>query len=128
MGSYQSTGSSSWPTESPSTVGPSVSELAQSPASPSLAYWGDPSSHNTFYSSEGWWSEEGAWMQELPVWFQDWYSGAYWSADTGAFPCSDEEQAEWNSWEQATPEQGAQILSTWEADPNPDLMAEEEEP
>ena len=67
-------------------------------------------------------------MQELPVWFQDWYSGAYWSADTGAFPCSDEEQAEWSSWEQATPEQGAQLLSTWEADPNPDLMAEEEEP
>ena len=67
-------------------------------------------------------------MQELPVWFQDWYSGAYWSADTGAFPCSDEAQTEWPGWAQAPPEQGAQILSTWEADPNPDLMAAEEEP
>ena len=37
----------------PSTGGPSVSELSQSPNAPSLAYWGDPTSNNTFYASEG---------------------------------------------------------------------------
>ena len=51
------------------------------------AYYGNPA-FTGYSASEGQWTESGAWVQELPVWFQDLYSGAYWSQETGAFPCS----------------------------------------
>ena len=114
-----------WDQSSPtmSTIGASVSE-ACSPE-PSYTFYGAPATAPG--APEGWWTEEGAWIQEVPCWFQDWYTGAYWSTDTGGFDCEESELKEWDDWNQASPEQGQLILAAFPAETCP-VVEEEQEP
>ena len=101
------------------------------PSQPAEKYAGEDFSESTWWSQdwgESYQSEDGIWYSEIPVWFQDWYSGAYWSEDTGEFECDPEEWKGWGQWDNSPPEATKEILSTWPEDENSLLNLEEEEP
>ena len=64
-----------------------------------VAYW-----EQTFNPAFWAWTYEdefGVPVQEVPAWWQDWYSGAHWSQPTGAFMCKQEEAQNWAYWQEA---------------------------
>ena len=61
-------------------------------------------------------TEDGATVQEVPVWWQEWYTGAYWSQDTGEFPCEEAENQVWWFWQEANEEQAKEVLAVFPFD------------
>ena len=82
----------------------------------------------SFDWGEGFTGEDGVWYAEIPILWQDWYSGGYWNQEDGYFWPDEDEQKEWDSWQSSSPEQAKEIFSTWPTDENPLLEAEEPEP
>ena len=73
-------------------------------ASPNPTFWG-----------EGYVADDGVYREEVPVWYQDWYTGAYYNGETDEYFLPEEEEwRSWNQWESADDDQRATILAAWE--------------
>ena len=61
--------------------------------------------------------DDGQGHHERPVWFQDWYTGAYYNNDSGEYYlCPQDEWDAWNTWDNCDDSQRTTVLAAWAAE------------